>query len=146
MTILLVEDSPDDVFFMKRALSRASIAVAVQVAEDGEAAIAYLKGEGAFGNRSEFPLPRLVLLDLRMPRLPGLEVLKWLREKEQFDCTPVIVFTSSREESDMRKAYALGANSFLVKSADSAQLAAMVNTLVEYWLKFNEVPSPGVPA
>ena len=140
MTILLVEDSADDVFFMKRALTRTGANVSVQVAEDGQAAIDYLSGEGQFADRGEFPLPRLILLDLRMPRLPGFQVLKWLRSKEQFDCLPVVVFSSSREETDMRKAYALRANSFLVKTGDSSQLTAMVKTMVEYWLKHNDVP------
>jgi CheY-like chemotaxis protein len=141
VTILLVEDSPDDVFFMKRALTRAGSTASVQVAEDGQAALEYLGGQGQFANRLEFPLPRLILLDLRMPRLPGFEVLKWLRGREEFDCTPVIVFTSSREESDMKKAYSLGANAFLVKSGDSAQLTDMVKCMAEFWLKHNDVPS-----
>jgi CheY-like chemotaxis protein len=140
VTILLVEDSPDDVFFMKRALNRAGANVSVQVAEDGEAALQYLNGDGAFANRLEFPLPRLILLDLRMPRLPGFEVLKWVRSREEFDCTPVIVFSSSREDSDMKKAYSLGANAFLVKSGDSSQLLDMVKCMVEFWLKHNEAP------
>ncbi|HSU54288.1 MAG TPA: response regulator [Candidatus Dormibacteraeota bacterium] len=141
MTILVVEDSPDDVFFLKRALTRTGTNVSVQVAEDGQAAIDYFKGEGAFANRGEFPFPRLVLLDLRIPRVPGFEVLRWLRSKGEFGCIPVVVFSSSREDSDMRKAYALGANSFLVKTGDTTQLSAMVKAMVEYWLKYNEVPS-----
>jgi len=81
-----------------------------------------------------------------MPRLPGFEVLKWVRSREEFDCVPVIVFSSSREESDMKRAYALRANSFLVKTADSSQLAVMVNCLTEYWLKHNEIPATCVEA
>lgn len=146
MTILLVEDSPDDVFFMQRALKLTGATLSVQVAEDGEVAIEYLSGQGAFANRLEFPLPRVILLDLRMPRTPGFEVLKWLREREEFDCIPVVVFTSSREDSDMRKAYALGANSFMVKSGDAAELGAMAKMVVDYWLKFNEVPRPCIEA
>jgi len=141
MTILLVEDSADDVFFMKRALKFAGTSASIQVAEDGQVAIDYLSGEGAFSNRAEFPLPTLILLDLRMPRVPGFEVLKWLRKKEAFSCLPVVILSSSREESDIRKAYSLGANSFLVKTGDSNLLVAMVKTLVEYWLKYNETPA-----
>jgi CheY-like chemotaxis protein len=140
MTILLVEDSPDDVFFMKRALQQAGATASVQVAEDGQTAIDYLSGTGPFASRAEFPLPRLVLLDLRMPRVPGLEVLRWMRENEQFNCIPVVIFTSSREESDMKKAYALRANSFLVKPSGSDQLLAIARSLSDYWLKYNEVP------
>jgi CheY-like chemotaxis protein len=140
MTILLVEDSPDDVFFMKRALNKSAATVSVQVAEDGQVALDYLSGVGAFASRAEFPLPALVLLDLRMPRVPGFEVLRWLRSRDEFDCVPVVVFSSSREESDMRKAYALGANSFLVKTGDSGQFSTLVRTMTEYWLNYNEVP------
>lgn len=140
MTILLIEDSPDDVFFMQRALKLTGAALDVQVAEDGQVAMDYLNGEGSFADRARFPWPSLILLDLRMPRVPGFEVLKWLREKEEFDCVPIVVFSSSREDRDMRKAYALRANSFMVKSGDTEQLAAMVKTIVDYWLKHNEVP------
>ena len=141
MTILLVEDSSDDVFFMQRALKLSSTTVSVQVAEDGQIAIDYLSGKGSFANRAEFPLPVMVLLDLRMPRMPGFEVLKWLRKTEEFSCLPVIILSSSREESDMKKAYALRANSFLVKTGDSKQFNDMIKTLVDYWLKFSETPS-----
>jgi CheY-like chemotaxis protein len=140
MTILLVEDSADDVFFMQRALKGTGTTASVQVAEDGQFAINYMSGEGAIANRLEFPLPDLILLDLRMPRVPGFEVLRWLRNNEEFSCLPVIILSSSREESDMKRAYALGANSFLVKTGDSKQLAGMVQALVEYWLKYNATP------
>jgi two-component system response regulator len=140
MTILLVEDSPDDVFFMKRALQLTGTPASVQVAEDGQVAIDYLRGVGPFANRTEFPIPGLVLLDLRMPRVPGFEVLKWLRENQEFNCIPVVVFSSSREESDMQQAYGLGANSYLVKTSDSKKLAALAKSLVDYWLGCNERP------
>ena len=142
MTILLVEDSADDVFFMTRALKNSGTTASIQVAEDGQIAMNYFSGEDHFANRAEFPLPNLVLLDLRMPRVPGFEFLKWFRQQDEFNCIPVIVFSSSREESDMRKAYALGANSFLVKTGDSIQLAAMAKTIVDYWLNYNQHP-PG---
>lgn len=141
MTILLVEDSADDVFFMKRALKISGATASIQVAEDGQIALDYMLGEGPFANRMEFPLPNIVLLDLRMPRVPGFAVLQWLRQKEDFSCLPVIILSSSREESDMKKAYALGANSFLVKTGDSTHLAGMVKTLCDYWLKYNETPA-----
>jgi DNA-binding response OmpR family regulator len=140
-TILLIEDSPDDVFFMKRAFKLAGVTHPLQVAEDGEKAMDYLSGAGRFANREEFPLPGLVLLDLRLPRVPGFDVLKWMRAQSAFECVPVLVLTSSKEDRDMQKAYALGANSFLVKPSDSNELAAMVKTLVEYWTRFNAVPS-----
>jgi CheY-like chemotaxis protein len=140
VTILLVEDSPDDVFFMKRALELSGTPPSVQVAEDGQVALDYFQGTGRFADRKKFPLPELVLLDLRMPRMPGFEVLNWLRQNGQFNCVPVVVFSSSREERDMKRAYALGANSFLVKTSDSKHLAAMAKTMVEYWLVYNQSP------
>jgi CheY-like chemotaxis protein len=140
-TILLVEDSPDDVFFMKRALKQAGVTHSLQVAHDGQAALDYLSGEGPFANRGEFPYPSLVLLDLRMPRVPGFEVLKWIRDRVQFDCMPVIVFSSSKEERDIQKAYGLRANAFLVKSPDPKHLAEMIKAVAGFWLHFNEVPA-----
>ena len=140
-TILLVEDSEDDVFFMRRALKLAGVTNPLQVAPDGQVAMDYLGGVGQFANREEFPLPAIVLLDLRLPLIPGFEVLKWLRSQTQFECVPVIVLTSSREDRDMQRAYALHANSFLVKSPDPSHTAGMVKTLTEYWLRYNEVPA-----
>jgi CheY-like chemotaxis protein len=139
-TILLVEDSPDDVFFMQRALKHAGVTQALQVAEHGQAAIDYLSGEGHFADRAEFPLPALVLLDLRMPLVPGFDVLRWIRAQTQFDCMPVIVLSSSKEERDIQRAYSLRANAFLVKSPDPKHLAEMVKALAGFWLHFNEVP------
>ena len=141
-TILLVEDSPDDVFFMKRALKVAGATQQLQVAEDGEMALDYLAGRGAFANRAEYPMPGLVLLDLRLPRVPGFDVLKWIRQNAGLQCLPIIVLTSSKEDRDMQRAYALGANSFLVKPSDSNALAAMVKSMIEYWTGFNATPSP----
>lgn len=140
-TILLVEDSADDVFFMKRALKLAGVTHPLQVAEDGEKALDYLAGNGAFADRGQFPLPAIVLLDLRLPRVPGFDVLKWMRQQPQFRFTPVVILSSSREERDMQTAYSLGANSFLVKSPDSTHLAKMVKALTDYWLEYNETPA-----
>lgn len=139
-TILLIEDSPDDVFFMKRAFKLADFPYPLQVVEDGEKALEYLGGTGPFSNRVEFPLPSLVLLDLRLPRVPGVDVLKWMRSQPSFTCVPIIVLTSSKEERDMRTVYGLGANSFLVKPSDANELTAMVKALVVFWLRYNSVP------
>jgi DNA-binding response OmpR family regulator len=139
-TILLVEDSADDVFFMRRAFQLAGMAVSLKVAEDGAQAIEYLSGAGAFNDRSQNPLPAAVLLDLRLPRVPGFDVLKWIRSQTSLDWIPVLVLTSSREERDMQKAYELGANSFLTKPSDANELTAMVKSLAEYWIGFNTVP------
>jgi DNA-binding response OmpR family regulator len=84
----------------------------------------------------------LVLLDLRLPLVPGLEVLKWMRSQARLSCLPVVVLTSSRQDTDMRNAYGFGANSFLVKPCDANDLVTMVKAAGEYWLKFNEAPTP----
>src|SRR5687767_1985261 len=96
-TILLVEDNPDDVFFMGRAMKAAELTNPVQVAETGEQAVAYLSGEGDYIDRAQFPLPCLILLDLKLPGKTGLEVLEWLRGQEQFENLIVLVLTTSRE-------------------------------------------------
>jgi CheY-like chemotaxis protein len=126
---------------MKRALKLAQVLNPLQVIEDGQQALDYLAGTGRYANREEFPLPGLVLLDLRMPFVPGFEVLRWMRQQPALQCVPVIVFTSSKEDRDMQRAYALGANSFLVKSNDSGELTAMVKALATYWLHYNVVPA-----
>src|ERR1041385_8668730 len=101
-TILLVEDSSDDVFFMKRAFRLAGIQCPLQAAEDGQQALDYLSGAGPYADRQTYPRPTLMLLDLRLPFVPGFDVLKWTREQRDLACLPVIVLTSSREESDMQ--------------------------------------------
>lgn len=141
-TILLVEDSADDVFFMKRAFRLAGVQHSLQVVEDGEKAIEYLAGTGPFANRVEFPLPSLVLLDLRLPRIPGFDVLQWARREQSLDCIPFVIFSSSREDVDMRRAYALRANAFLVKPSDAANLTATMKSTVDFWLLHNAVPAP----
>lgn len=138
--ILLVEDSPDDVFFMKRALKLAGVTHALEVAEDGQQALDFLGG--TLNPQTPSPRPDLALLDLRLPLVPGLDVLKWIRQQPAFECMPVVVLTSSKVDRDMQKAYALGANSFLVKPSDSTELVAMVKSLADYWLVFNSVPAP----
>lgn len=141
-TILLVEDSEDDVFFMKRALKLAGIPNPVQVVMDGQAALDYLAGEGLYADRVRFPLPALVLLDLRLPLVPGLDVLKWMRSQPRLCCVPVVVLTSSRQDVDIQRTYSIGGNSFLVKPSDASELVAMVKIVGQYWLNYNQVPSP----
>src|SRR5436190_9904483 len=116
--ILVVEDREDDVLITRKAFRDAFIDNPIRVVKDGEQAIAYLSGMGKYRNRSEYPIPALVLLDIKMPRINGFEVLAWIRDEEQFKTLPVLVLTSSNEIQDLRKAYALGATSFLVKPLD----------------------------
>ena len=137
-TILVVEDEEDSVLLLESAFRRAQFSNPVHRVSHGALAMEYLSQ--AVAKNQPVPLPALVLLDLKLPLVSGIEVLKWIREREEFDCLPVIVFSSSREDTDMKRAYSLGANSFLVKSSDNTQLGNIAKSLVEYWLKFNEMP------
>src|SRR5215204_6896678 len=116
--ILLAEDREDDIILVKKSFARAYISNPLQIVRDGEEAIAYLEGEGKFSNRAEYPLPDLVLLDLKMPRKDGLEVFKWIRQHPTLRGLPVVVLTSSESMRDVNAAYQAGANSFLVKPMD----------------------------
>ncbi len=140
--ILLVEDDPDDVFFLQEAFKKADMAGALRVARDGEEAVAYLLGQGAFSDRLLHPPPALVLLDLKLPRKSGLEVLEWRRGQPGMALIPVIVLTSSVSEADVRGAYELGANAYLVKPIESGAQVEMVETIRRFWLGLNRLPDP----
>lgn len=137
-TILLVEDNEDDIFFMKRAFKNADITNPLQVVTDGQQAIDYLQGVGKFSNRDEFPIPCLILLDLKLPNKNGHEVLQWIREQLFQKDLVVIILTTSREVRDLEKAYRLGANAFLVKPPSANQLMDMICSLKHFWLTHNE--------
>ncbi len=139
-TILLAEDEPNDVFLIKRAFQKAGFKSSVQVAEDGDVVVAYLSGQGQFSNREEYPLPVLMLLDLKLPRRSGLEVLMWLKQQPNLKRLPVIVLTSSSETSDINEAYDLGANSFLVKPVSFQTLVDMIKAIDLYWITLNKKP------
>lgn len=130
-TILLVEDDSNDVLLLQRAFRRAGLVHLLQVATDGDQAVAYLGGEGQFADRQKYPLPALILLDLKLPRRSGLEVLEWLRgQVNEIKTLPVIVLTSSRLSEDVDRAYGLGANSYMAKpSGNYDGLAEMVKNL-----------------
>lgn len=144
--ILLVEDNEDDVFFMKRAMKSAAVENALQVVTDGQQAIEYLQGTGKFSDRTQFPLPILVLLDLKLPHKSGHEVLRWIREQPDFKTLVVIVLTTSRETSDIEKAYRSGANAFLVKPPGAPELVEIVKSLKQFWLMHNEFTPLAVAA
>ena len=139
-TILLVEDDPNDVLLIQRASRKARLAYPIQIVEDGEEAVAYLAGRGEYADRERFPLPALVLLDLKLPRKSGHEVLSWLREQPGLKRLPVVVLTSSQEPSDVNRAYDLGANSYLVKPVAFDALLEMVRMVGLYWLTLNVRP------
>lgn len=136
--ILLVEDDENDVTFMRLALKRAGITGALQHAEDGQQAIGYLRGDGAFADRSRYPLPALIFLDLKLPRVMGMDVLRWIRDQPCLDMLVVIILTSSQQRSDIRTACALRANSYIVKPSDPLQLQEIVSLVERYWLRLNQ--------
>lgn len=135
--ILLVEDNPDDVLLARRAVKKAALPVNMQVVTDGDEAVAYLGGAGQFGDRARHSLPALVLLDLKLPKRSGLEVLRWVRSQAMLDTTPVVVLTSSSEDEDIQKAYALGANSYLQKPVAFNGLVQLLGVLDLYWFRNN---------
>lgn len=146
--ILLVEDSADDVILMRRAFRKLGIENPLDVAEDGEAAIAFLQRIIAEHVNDHASLPGLILLDLKLPRLSGLEVLEWIRAQPAFRRSPVVVLTSSREAPDVARAYDLGANSYLIKPVEFQSFLDLVRTLNLYWLVLNlsaDVASPDPP-
>src|SRR5260370_11411099 len=128
-TILLVDDSPDDVLLIRLALARAGLTHKLMVVADGEKALLYLRGETPFANREEFPLPRLLLLDLAMPRMGGFEVLEWIRSRPELTQIPVIVLTGSALFADSNRAYELGARSFVTKPSDPTALTSSLKNL-----------------
>src|SRR3954452_11468386 len=138
--ILLVEDREDDILVIQKAFQRAEIDTAIQVVRNGEEAIWYLGGVGQYSNRDEFPLPWLVLLDLKMPRVDGFEVLKWIRQQSGCRSLVVVVLTSSEQMRDVETAYALGANSFLLKPLDFENTTALAEAINRYWLHWNRLP------
>jgi CheY-like chemotaxis protein len=137
-TILVAEDCDDDVFLLKRALTRAGIPAGVQVAPDGEEALAYLRAEGRYSDRQKFPFPTLVLLDIKMPRMNGFEVLDQIRRDRALRRLTVILFTSSHEERDVNLAADLCANSYVLKSHNLELLMQLMQTMQAYWLSLHQ--------
>ncbi len=138
--ILLVEDNPDDVQLTLRALKKSNIMNDVIVAQDGIEALDYLFGSGAHAGRDTKILPQVILLDLKMPKMDGLEVLQRIRKDERTTLLPVVVLTTSSEDRDRVESYKLGANSYVRKPVDFNQFAQAVNQLGLYWLVLNETP------
>ena len=143
--ILLVEDNPDDAILTVRAFKR-KLRYPVVVVQDGVEALDYLFARGAFGDRAGAPLPRLVVLDLKLPRLDGRGVLKAIRADPRTRLMPVVVLTSSSQEQDLMSAYALGANSYLLKPIDFETFVETAGALGSYWLTLNQPAPAPTPA
>lgn len=138
--VLLVEDEPADALLIQRALARAGLTSPVRLIEDGEGALDYLLGNAPYQDRELYPLPALILLDLKLPRLGGIELLRQLKRMQPMGRIPVIVLTSSAQTEDVERAYELGANSYLVKPARFAEFCDVASQLVGYWLLVNRQP------
>lgn len=143
--ILIAEDHDDDIVLIRRSLNRAHVFNPLQIVGNGEEVIAYLSGEGKFANRDEFPLPSLLLLDLKMPRMDGFQVLQWIRRQNSLKALRVIVLTSSADIRDVNLAYQLGANSFLVKPMDFENFVEIGKFLNDYWLRTDQEPAISRP-
>lgn len=142
--ILLVENNPSDIGLTKRALARSRVANEMVVVQDGQEALDYLFGTGAYAGRDVSKLPMLVLLDLKLPRVDGHEVLRRIRADQRTRRVPVVVLTTSKEEQDVAQSYDLGANSYIRKPVDFTQFIDSIEQLGLYWLVMNEPPPPNV--
>ena len=139
--LLVVEDNPDDEALTLRALQKTGLNLVIDVARDGAEALEYLLGEGAYIERASMPLPQMVLLDLKLIKVSGLEVLKRLRAHPRTSIVPVVVLTTSTEDRDVVACYSNGANSYIPKPVNFDDFVEQINHLSRYWLKLNRLPS-----
>ena len=137
--ILQVEDDPNDIFLLHHAMGKVGADNAVHIATDGQEAIDYLRGAGKYADRREFPLPCLVLLDLNLPCMSGLEVLRWIRQESGLPLV-VLVLSTSADEGEVAAAYRLGANGYLVKPSQASKLTEMAKAIKDFWLTHNTTP------
>jgi CheY-like chemotaxis protein len=139
--ILVAEDSQEDAYILKRAFEEIGCDAPLLFVKDGQEALDYLAGTGEYDDRKTYPLPRLMLLDLKMPKLDGFDVLGWLQNQPKLKTLPVTVLTSSDQDKDVDRAYGLGANSYLVKPDSYNGFVEIVQKLRAYWLELNRPPS-----
>jgi CheY-like chemotaxis protein len=133
-TVLLVEDDLNDIFLVKRAFKMAEVRNPLQVVTDGQEAINYLKGEGKYADRTTYPLPKLIVMDIKMPRRSGFEVLEWVKGKcAVLRRVPIVVVSSSDSSADINHAYELGANAYMVKPMDYKAVEHLFQTITQYW-------------
>jgi len=140
--IFLIEDRPDEIELMKQALHQAGVTNPLRMISDGAEAIAYFEGRDRYADRHTYPLPRLVLLDLKLPNRTGLDIVKWLKNDDRLKRIPVILVTSSREVSDMEKAYSAGVNSYLVKPTSFRDFVETMKITATYWIHYNSSLEP----
>ena len=130
--ILLVDDNPHDVVLIRLAFRRVGIIDTIHLVKDGDEAMRYIRGEGAYADRHQFPVPTLVLLDLKMPQTSGFEVLRWIREQPKLAAVVIVVMSGSKNDADIERAYSLGANSYLVKPSRFEEMVKMMESLKDY--------------
>ena len=140
-TILIVEDEAHDVEFLTRAFQRTGMKNPIRSVANGEEAIAYLSGRGKYADRTAFPLPRVIITDLKMPQMGGLELLRWMHSNPRWRIVPTIVFTSSTSQADVDAAFDHGASGYMVKPVAFDELEQMVKTMANYW-RLSLVPKP----
>ena len=138
--VLLVEDNANDIALVRRALSKGKVVNPLQVVRSGEEALEYLIGTGRYANRVEYPLPELMLLDLKLPGIDGFQVLRWIRQQPGLKALRVVVLTASNALEDATIAYRVGANSFLVKPIDFDEFVNVTNAIQGYWLWTSKSP------
>jgi CheY-like chemotaxis protein len=134
VTVLHIDDDPNDTALLQAAIRKAAIKIILQNVEDGEQAIGYLSGAGGFADREQYPVPSLILLDLKMRRQTGFEVLKWVREHPELGALPIVVLSGSELQEDIKQAYSSGANSYLVKPIGFDALVSLVKSISSTWL------------
>lgn len=139
-SVLLVEDNNDDVFFVRKAFEKAGFANCLDVATDGQEAINYLSGKGKYADRAIYPLPSVVILDLKLPGVWGMDVLKWIRATPRLQALPVVIFTGSDDAEDARNAFMCGANSYFQKPSNLETFYSLVPGFCDFWLKWNRLP------
>ena len=142
---LLIEDDENQVALVRRAFQKAKIVNPLQIVRSGQEAMVYLEGAGPYTNRAEFPLPKLILLDLRMPGISGFDVLRWIRQQPSLKTLRVVVLTASNEIRDVNEAYELGANSFLVKPVDFDDFVRLAQAVQGYWIWLSNSPETTRP-
>jgi len=138
--VLLVEDEESDIFSMERAWKKAEFENPLCVVRDGQQAVDYISGKGEFSDRKKHPLPCLILLDIKLPFLTGLQVVEWLRSYEPCAAIPAVFLTSSASDMDVERAYRLGGNAYLVKPPTPEKLGQMLQDLKDFWIKHNRFP------
>jgi CheY-like chemotaxis protein len=132
-TVLLVEDDLNDIFLVKRAFKLARLETPLQVVTDGEDAVHYLKGEGKYADRQAHPLPKLIVMDIKMPRLTGFEVLEWIKRDGPLRRIPIVIVSSSDRPDDINRAYELGANAYMIKPMNYRAVEHLFESITHYW-------------